>query len=179
MEIEAKLKLSPEALRALEARLGAPESVERQEDRYFRTPDGTALRVRREGERAFVTLKRAFSNVDGLRAREEYEPGVEPSETGLWETIFEALGFPKGLVVSKRRATYRPEPGLVVAIDHVDELGDFVEVEILADDAATALARLGEALGRLGLAELPRESRSYRELLAEKPGGAEARARNG
>lgn len=180
MEIEVKLKLSPERRLALTARLGTPARVEEQEDRYFETGGtGAALRIRREGERACVTLKRAFTEVDGLRAREEYEPSIEPTEVPLWETIFEALGFARGLVVSKRRETYRPEEGLVIALDRVAELGDFVEVEIIAEAAEAALERLAGALDTYGLADLPRETRAYRDLLAEHRRQASPRGQNG
>ena len=168
MEIEAKIPLAPEQLAALRARLGAPDSVQHQRDIYLATAGlPVALRVRQEDERAWVTLKTGFGEVEGIRIREELEPAIRPEDVPTWLAIFERLGLPRGLEVAKTRHTY--ERGDVhVLLDEVAGLGSFVEVEALADEAPAALARLEAAIAELGLGGLPRETRSYRKLLQER-----------
>ena len=55
-------------------------------------------------------------------------------------------------------------------LDEVAELGAFAEVEALAEDAEAAVAKLERAIAELGLADAPRLTESYRELLAKKLG---------
>jgi adenylate cyclase class IV len=54
----------------------------------------------------------------------------------------------------------------------VEGLGTFAEVEALAEDGHSAVAKLEAAIKELGLDGLPRVSESYRELLAKKLGQA-------
>lgn len=168
MEIEAKFRLDASQLQALRERLGPPVETVRQRDVYLETAGlPVALRVRRDGERACVTLKQGFEKVAGIRVREEFEPRIAPDELDTWLTIFERLGFPAGEAVEKTREVYAQPHGVHVLLDQVDGLGSFVEVESVADDATAALAHLEAAIAALGLGAQPRLTRSYRELLRD------------
>lgn len=168
MEIEAKFALGEEARAALRARLGTPAETVRQTDVYLRTAGvPVALRVRRDGARACVTLKRGFEKVQGIRVREELEPAIDPAEIDTWLGIFERLGFPAGETVEKTREVYERPGGVHVLLDEIEGLGSFCEVEAVADDRDAALARLERAIAELGLGDLPRLTRSYRDLLVE------------
>ena len=170
-EVEAKLPLSPEEARRLRALLGEPTAVHRQRDVYVATAGlPVALRVRQDDERAWVTLKSGFTQVAGIKVREEIEPAIRPEDVADWLRLFERLGLPAGLTVAKRREEYALEDGVHVLIDEVEQLGTFAEVEALAEDGAAAVAKLEAAIARLGLGELPREQQSYRELLAARLG---------
>lgn len=165
MEVEAKLALDEASLAALRARLGRPSDTRQQQDTYLVVGDlPVALRVRQDGEQAWVTLKAGFAKVDGIRMREELEPAIRPEEVGLWLQLFERLGMPQREVVSKRREVY-PLEGVEVVIDHVEGLPPYVELEAKGLDGQAALARLEAAILELGLGDRPRESSSYRELL--------------
>lgn len=171
MEVEAKLALDGASLAALRSRLGAPAETRTQQDTYLVVGDlPVALRVRQDGEQAWVTLKSGFAKVDGIRMREEFEPAIRPEEVPLWLTLFERLGMPTKEVVAKRREVY-PQGDVEVVIDHIEGLPTpYVELEAKGLDGAAALARLEGAIAELGLGDRPREGASYRELLRRHRG---------
>ena len=165
MEIEAKIPLTPEQAQALRDRLGPPASIKRQSDVYLATAGlPVALRVREDGEQAWLTLKSGFEQVEGIRVREELEPAIRPEDVPTWLLIFERLGLPRGLTVAKTREEHA-YGGVHVLIDEVDGLGTYCEVESVAEDKDAALAKLEQAISELGLSGLPRVTDSYRELL--------------
>ena len=166
MEIEAKFALTAEEAEALRARLGPPGRTARQRDVYMATAGlPVALRVREDGEQAWVTLKAGFEKVAGIRVREEWEPAIRPEDVATWLTIFERLGLPAGEVVEKARSTWELAHGVHVVIDDVTGLGTYCEVEAVADERDATLARLEAAIAELGLGDHPRITRSYRDLL--------------
>jgi adenylate cyclase class 2 len=172
MEVEAKIPLTAEQAGLLRKRLGEPQARHTQRDLYLATAGlPVALRIRQDDEQAWVTLKTGFQQVQGIKVREELEPGIRPEEVPAWLRMFEALGFPRGLEVAKRRHEY-DMGGFHVLIDEVEGLGTFAEVEALAEDGHSAVAKLEAAIKELGLDGLPRVSESYRELLAKKMGQA-------
>ena len=173
MEIEAKFQLDEARTQALRARLGAPAETIAQRDVYLETAGlPVALRVRSDGHRAFVTLKQGFEKVAGIRVREEFEPAITPGEIDTWLTIFARLGFPAGDTVAKTRAVHHRPGDVHVLIDEIAGLGTFCEVEAVADDRDAALAKLEHAIAELGLNDLPRLTRSYRELQNDAQGRA-------
>ncbi|MEB3285371.1 MAG: class IV adenylate cyclase [Candidatus Sericytochromatia bacterium] len=167
MEIEAKFALDPEDVTRLKAELGPAQHRGLQRDCYLKTGDlPVALRIRQEGNRAWVTLKTGFEKVDGIRVRQEWEPAVQADDTPAWETIFEHLGFPTGEIVEKERETWALNSSVHVVIDEIAGLGTYLEVEVVSSEKLEALARLEAAITQLGLTDKPRITRSYRDLLA-------------
>jgi predicted adenylyl cyclase CyaB len=170
MEVEAKIALTPEQLDALRSRLGLPSATHRQRDIYMKTAGlPVALRIREDDETAFVTLKTGFRMVGGIKVREELEPTIRPDEIPAWLRVFECLGLPRGLEVAKSRESY-DRGDYHVLLDTVEHLGTFAEIEALAEEPEAALAKLEAAIAELGLADAPRITESYRELLAKKLG---------
>lgn len=171
MEVEAKIALDDIQAQALRGFLGTPKAWHAQRDVYLATAGlPVALRVRQDDERAWVTLKSGFSQVGGIKVREEIEPSILPEEVPAWLKLFEHLGLPRGLEVAKRRAEYELMDDVHVLIDEVEGLGTFAEVEALAEDGHAAVAKLEMAIANLGLDGLPRIEESYRELIAKKMG---------
>ena len=186
-EVEQKFRVTDpgvidERLVALAARFREP--VE-QVDRYFNHPcrdfarTDEALRIRRVGDDVAVTWKGPRIDSD-TKTRREMELGlaaVEPLPGGprggqatldRWTELFEALGFRRVRDVAKRRRAARvPWQGTEaeVALDSVDGLGEFVELELQASQgevpqAIACLESLARALGCEGV-----ERQSYLELL--------------
>ncbi len=185
-EVEQKFRVTDHA--AIEARLVAlaarfREPVE-QVDRYFAHPcrdfarTDEALRLRRVGDEVAVTWK--GPRIDSsTKTRRELELGlaeVPPLPGGpgggqaildRWTELLEALGFRRVRDVAKRRRSARvPWQGteVEVALDTVDGLGDFVELELQASQgevpqAIACLESLARELGCEGS-----ERRSYLEL---------------
>ena len=180
IEVEQKFHISDRAgierqLAALNA--GATETVE-QVDCYFNHPardfatSDEALRLRRVGERNYITYKGKKLDATTKTRREievEFSSG-EPSAADV-AALFEALGFTPVAKVCKCRThmTIRWEGHEVsVALDEVDTLGSFVELELIATEREVAQARdcLTSLAHRLALVNV--ERRSYLELLLQQ-----------
>lgn len=176
-EVEVKYRLREPARLRLELELlGATKSpMVSQTDVYFRHPNrdyartDEALRIRRQDGR----LKLAYKGpkVDSItKTREEIEleigSGLQDFEQA--RQLFERLGFSVRAKVQKKRDAYEirfDEQEIAVAVDEVEGVGTFVELEALADadeldEVRQKLLRLAE---RLDLRES--ERRSYLELL--------------
>ncbi|MFI5178722.1 MAG: class IV adenylate cyclase [Vicinamibacterales bacterium] len=150
MAIEHEIKLafsSVEAARQAVTAAGGRLDVSRRllDDRLFDTVDqhlgrgGSALRVRRDGDRAFITFK---GPVEGgpVKSRPEIETAV--GDAGVAEAILVSLGFRRWF----RGEKYREEYLIGKARVTVDEapVGVFVEIEAppdLIDDVAARLGR--------------------------------------
>ena len=147
----------------------------RQVDHYFNHPardfavTDEAFRIRQVGERNFVTYK--GPKIDpATKTRHELELELPAGEEAAdaYRKLFELLGFRFVASVAKTRRTARiKHEGLSfeAALDDVDGLGLFVELETSADEsglerAQAALVSLARQLGLQGV-----ERRSYLELL--------------
>jgi adenylate cyclase class 2 len=157
MEYEVKIRvggLGP--VRRRLAALGirpAGDLVER--DLYFNSPardfgvTDEALRIRSTGEETTLTYKGPKIGLGGVKAREEFIVPVSSGET-LSEILLR-LGFIRTAMVVKRRVTYRVE-GTYVALDEVEGLGSFVEIEAPAGlGEGEAIALIGRVRGMLGI----------------------------
>lgn len=176
-EVEQKFPISDLAavevrLRDLGARFGEPV---RQVDRYFAHParnfaaTDEALRIRRVGNENFITYKGPKLDA-ATKTRREIElplPGGEEHLAQFTE-LLTALGFSVVAEVRKQRRSAKMfwrERAVEAVLDEVEELGTFVELEILADASQLDAARgtLASLATQLGLAKS--ERRSYLELL--------------
>ena len=169
-EIEAKLKIdSPRQIEARLAELGAEFIGElRQTDYHFDDAKATlkkndkALRIRRQvaadRTQLLITYK-GPKEKSNLKKRQEIE--FELSDADAAEKLLGALGFHKTLVVEKRRRLWR-FGGCEVAVDRLDLLGDYLEIEGPDDE------RINSVQESLGLCELPHIPKSYAALIRAK-----------
>jgi len=176
LEIEQKFHLTDaEALRARLASAGAdPLGEVEQCDTYYNHPardfahTDEALRLRRTTTGDHLTYKGPKLDA-ATKTRHEIE--VPLIEVDRWPELLEALGFRQVATVAKRRERYRldrPPYEVEIAIDQVDGVGLFAELEIVADQtqreaAQAALRALADQLHLSGV-----ERRSYLELLMEQ-----------
>lgn len=179
MNLEVELKFPVSSIRDVEhklhkigARLGDPQL---QHDRYYAHPSrdfavtDEAFRTRQVGQRNYVTYKGPKLDRTSKTRREIellLEPGSEISQQS--GELLEALGFTVVAEVRKRRrvATITWQSREVeIALDDVEEVGQFVELEIQAPQSEIEPARsaLASLAAELGLANS--ERRSYLELL--------------
>ena len=189
MEIELKARLLGPLLGQIEKKLdemGAFEGEYEKADSYWLPAKGIlpgfpayGIRVRREQAlsptadepaRALVTVKNK-DIVDGIEANEEREFGV--SDAALFEELARDMGFCMARSKVKRgRVWLVREDGLNVRAElwQVRDLGHFLELEIIAEDAeAQAQERCRKALHalleRLGVSRECIEARPYLALL--------------
>jgi adenylate cyclase class 2 len=182
MHLEVEMKFRAPDLAAVERQLtalgAAWEAPLRHVDAYFRHPcrdfkqTDEALRIRRIGENNFVTYK--GPKLDPLtKTRHELELPLPAGEQGFeqFRELLTRLGFEPSLVVRKcRRSGHVAWQGREVeaALDEVEGLGTFVELEILADESnLTAARQCVQGLAQhLGLTNS--ERRGYLSMLLEQ-----------
>ncbi|MCX6686734.1 MAG: class IV adenylate cyclase [Methanoregula sp.] len=132
--------------------------------RDFKKTD-EALRVRYTDRNITITYKGAKIKNLGIKAREELNTAIESGE--VFGHILSRLGFEKSAEVNKWRENYRYS-NASIALDEVENLGTFIEIEVLADNTtSTATKRIDhikKELGIKGKAILA----SYLELLQAK-----------
>jgi adenylate cyclase class 2 len=178
LEVELKVKITSldpvrERLLALSAEFCGKAH---EHDVYYNAPHrdfgmtDEAVRVRYTNDHAVVTYKGPKIKKFGLKAREELNFSVESGET--FEKMLDRLGFTKTLEVNKWRENYRLGAASI-ALDLVDELGTFAEIEIITgdenDNPTAAIEKIAKEIGADGTPILE----SYLELvLAKRSGGS-------
>ncbi len=179
LEIELKFRLVDESsFRAVLGELFATcLGIESQRDAYFNHPardfaiTDEAVRIRSVGGASHVTYKGPVQGTVA-KTREEIEVGLESGDD--FAQILTRLGFRPTLVVAKQRENWSviwEHRTVNVCLDHVQDVGTFCELELVADsesaastsEAERALWSLAE---RFGLSDPIRKS--YLEMLLEK-----------
>jgi len=159
MEIEAKIRVS--ALEPVRARLRDLKAqhlgVAVERDIYYNAPHrdfgvtDEALRVRYSGGAPVLTYKGPRLPGDGPKAREEI--CVSVVEGDLLEQVLDRLGFRRTAEVVKERDLYRLE-GATIALDTVESLGTFIEIEapmgLFRTEAVRLIHDIAEELGVRG-----------------------------
>ena len=176
-EVELKYPLiDPGPIRvAIESLGGRAAGRRRQIDRYFNHPQrdfartDEALRIRSDADENRITYKGPKIDASSKTRREiELPIGAGATVREQMASLLTALGFQEVFSVAKTRELFAVErSGMVfeIAVDSVDGLGWFVEIEGSADaDSLDSVreAALGIA-GELGLVQ--GERRSYLEML--------------
>lgn len=180
-EVEKKYWLSDleatlSKLNELGLNVGAPRD---QIDRYFAHParDFTqtdeCLRLRSSGEKNYITYKGARIDSTTKTRRELELPLLDGSYGQEFEQLLEVLGFKPMMTIHKLRRKVElewDEYPIEIAIDEIDQLGCFIELETTSD--LEHLDRAKQALGTLAdRLELDRpERRSYLELMTHSLG---------
>jgi adenylate cyclase, class 2 len=169
IEVEVKAR-APQDMAERIAALGATLLVvENHHDLYFNSPQrdfrfsDEALRIRIKEEGARLTYK--GPKLDQT-TKSRLEKTVKIDDPKQMEQILSSLGFVLSAQVRKKRTKYSYE-GLVVALDEVEGLGSFVEVEAAGEgDYEEQRRKVLSIMSKLGLHESIRSS--YLELLEEK-----------
>lgn len=175
MGIEVELKAyiaDPDTVRRRLDDLGSFRRRYRKEDWYFGVlpSEGRSLfRLRHDGGNWVCTFKKK-TLIDGIEHNQETEFSV--SDGIAFRRLSEELGY--SVIVEKRKvgASWHVD-GVVVEVSEVNDLGTFVELELVLPDDSTeeqqreARNRLVAVLERL---EIPRnqiETRPYTKMIYE------------
>jgi adenylate cyclase class 2 len=170
LEIELKVRVdSLDPIRQnLKDRHAEFRGKQHEHDIYYNAPHrdfgstDEALRVRYTDGPALVTYKGKKLQEYGLKAREELNTAVESGE--VFEQILARLGFTKTAEVNKWRENYRLG-NASFALDQVDGLGTFVEIEIMTEiNGADATGQIQKFAKEMGISGEPILA-SYLELL--------------
>lgn len=169
IEVEVKARCDPEVADKILEMGAVLKGTEHHQDVYFNSPNrdfrrtDEALRIRIKEEGAHLTYK--GPKLDSL-TKSRLELTVKLDNPLAMEKILVELGFRPSGEVRKRRTKYT-FGDITFALDDVEGLGSFLEIETLAeDDWADEQERVLEILRLLGLGESIRKS--YLELLEEQ-----------
>ena len=148
-----------------------------EHDIYYNAPHrdfgvtDEAIRVRYTNNHAVVTYKGAKIKTSALKAREELNLLVDSG--AVFEQMLDRLGFTRTAEVNKWRENYRLS-GAAITLDEVEDLGTFVEIEMLAEDEnADTVARIEKIAKEIGVYGEPILA-SYLELLLSKQSAAQS-----
>ena len=172
IEVEVKVKADHEKVLSILKKIGAIKvKVEEQSDTYFAAPHrdfaktDEVLRIRAlEGQNILTYKGPKLDRVS--KTREELETPVEGISA---KKVLIALGFSEAGIVSKRREVF--EVGeIIVCLDAVENLGQFLEVEIITKNEKhieTSRQKLFEFLKQFGFEEKDSIRKSYLEMIQE------------
>ncbi len=179
-EVEQKFPLQgtpEEFVTALEKINAVAEGTVVQEDIYFSHPvrdfreTEEAFRIRSVGDKNIITYKGPLLDKQ-TKTRQEIELLFESGDDNanqMW-AMLRALGFRDVRRVKKTRRIFSATYGsrkFKITLDNVDQLGEFVEVETLANQSDWEAARdtLLNLAAKLNLHDS--ERRSYLKMLVE------------
>jgi len=185
IEVELKFPIQlPETLESVRRRFVASGAVAHlvnvQSDEYLNDPlrdfakQDKALRIRSHDGRYFMTFK--GPGLDAVaKIRHEIEMPLESAACAeQLKQAFFGIGFVSVAKVSKRRETMTvswEDESVEICLDEVDEVGSFVEVELVIEDDGdieSAKQTLLSLAKNVGLSEPIKTS--YLELLLERRG---------
>lgn len=182
-EVEQKYRIDgqSETMVARLLELGAKAMGDiRQSDHYFNHPvrdfatTDEALRIRSVGEQNWLTWK--GPKIDQkTKTRREIEPALGDGARTAEEIseVLTILGFHSVEIVRKLRKQFelvRRSRRFEFAVDFVDDVGEFLEVELLAEQEELVAAQqsLKDLCDELGLAESSIVRKSYLGMLLER-----------
>ncbi|WP_297437771.1 class IV adenylate cyclase [Thermococcus sp.] len=164
MEVEVKFRVDFNSVMRRIERIGAEFVHEEiQEDLYFLLPYPQLLRVRRISNlgRSFLTYKL----IKDPGQNEEFdEIEVEVSDFETTVEILRRLGYEEDVWVKKYRRVYRLGD-VTFELNRVENLGDFLDIEVITEDVAEAKRKIWETAEMLGLSRADVEPRLYQELM--------------
>ena len=169
IEVEVKARAQEDTQEKITAMGAKPLKVENHHDLYFNSPlrdfkvSDEALRIRIKEEGARLTYKGPKLDQE-TKSRLEWT--VKIDDPVQMEQILLVLGFELSAEVCKRRTKYS-FGDIVIALDEVEGLGSFLEVEAVGDIGwEMQRTKVLSVLAGLGLGGSIRSS--YLELLEEK-----------
>jgi adenylate cyclase class 2 len=184
IEVELKVPLeSPDQIRQQLKRLDALElNSEIQHDDYFDHPcrsfatSDEALRVRTresisgiEANFAVQELTYKGPKLDAV-SKTRVELSTDLTETTNILAMLDHLGFTHVARITKRRTFYRLDK-VIVSLDDVDDLGWFLELEVIVDskdDVTSTLDQLFSIIQELGIDPKSSIRESYLELYLDQ-----------
>lgn len=179
LEVEVKIKVNNEDIvNKLESLAFVKTSIVYEHDIYFNgehknlKEEDKALRVREykdyeEGKSRFLLNFKGPRIDSSTMTREETEFEIPSFESG--ESLFNGLGFYKAGEVEKIRVHYDKDE-IECCLDKVTGLGEFFEIEIMAEEADydDAMSRIKDLLAKLNLSIEDSIRRSYLGMLQDK-----------
>lgn len=175
IEVERKFRLSDQQKQVIRKKLQDQDSsanIVRQTDKVFlQGIDSFAefaqgmpiMRLRTEGNTTTLTYKRRIND-----AGDSIEHELMISNADTMQAILAEMDYRLVTKVEKNRLEVK-QGSIAFALDTVDELGSFLEIEILAEDTdslAELERQIMNAAKEYGLGEADIESKKYDQMMA-------------
>jgi len=180
IEVELKFPLlnSEELIGKLSRLIGSGNGSELQKDTYYvpahrnfleKKPVSEWLRLRESKEGFSLNYKKYHNEEGDAVSCDEFESKVENLEA--MKKLLESLDFEEIVCVSKERKIWNYK-NVEIAIDAIEGLGEFIELEAKGDFASVdeAEEHLHSVLGELGAKVGEQDFKGYPFLLLEKRG---------
>lgn len=171
IEVKARITAVADLLPRAQALAGTDAELIEQDDTFFVVPHGRLkLREFADGSAELIHYHRA----DSAQAKaSDYVRVPVPDAKALREALQRGCGL-LGRVRKKRWLLIVEEGGFStrVHLDRVDQLGDFMELEVVlkpGQSDADGAARARQLMGDLGLDTSPQLSGSYLDILMASP----------
>ena len=182
IEVEIKIPVDENTFSAIQNKLKTSSTFvnnEREIDEYF-TPIHRNfllpefpfewLRLRNKKSSVILTYKHYHPEDSEIKTHcDEFETEIKNIEQ--FQKIIDALNFKKLVTVDKSREVYRLNE-FEFALDRVEELGNFIEIEALKDFGGieATRAKLFEIAKSFGITVTNFDKRGYPYLLMKKKG---------
>ena len=170
--LEFKTRLDdPKAALARARALGAELWGDlRQTDTYFNVPAGRLKLRETAGQQAELIVYER--DEDAAERSSDYQVARTPDPAALLDVLTRALGV---IAVVRKRRTLVTLDTTRIHLDNVEQLGGFLEVEVIVgEDEAAAKARFDSLLAGLGYTLADGIRASYLDLTLEHQGEARA-----
>jgi adenylate cyclase class 2 len=175
MEVETKFRTDDlEALRSKLINMGAVFSkVTTQIDEYFKPkgrerevqrPGSFILRIRIEGDKSTFTYKN-LTDRTGVWVEHE----TEISDPAEMKNILTKAGFSQLFTITKTRTTGHIGE-LELCLDHVKELGDYLEIALDSENGEEAKQKISDFMAKIGISEKDVEHRGYAAIISQNMG---------
>ncbi|MGO8754660.1 MAG: class IV adenylate cyclase [Gallionellaceae bacterium] len=152
-----------------------PPVLEEQEDLYYTSAhkdfikSEECLRIRTTGDMAELTWKPP-TTVEMTTDQQYWKEEIDINISGQGQLVMrllERLDFILYVKVAKKRYSYKVDVDTEIALDYVDPLGVFVEIETIASNTNLARAKNEAFASQLGLQAAQRVFRPYRDMVKE------------
>ena len=171
IEVEAKIKIpAPEKFRKLARGIGRLIEEEKKIDDYYTlSPKGKypkkSLRVRKKNAHYEINFKQKLSYIKGIHAKDERE--FQVTDINNFIKLIEDFGFRKWLTKIKDSEVYEIKKNFHLEINHVKNLGWFIEIEFLATEKEIPKARkeILQVIKKLGLSQRQVIKDGYTKML--------------
>lgn len=129
------------------------------------TLETVRVRCEQKGDSVCYKYRHLDPTTKKTTHRDEYETKVENGATML--DILQKLGYTEQTVVSKRRETYVVDDTFEVVFDDVDNVGQFIEVElkVSVDNAKVGLTRIEDLIKKIGITQFKQYDRGYIHMI--------------
>ncbi|MDO8460569.1 MAG: class IV adenylate cyclase [Nanoarchaeota archaeon] len=174
IEVEIKIKISsPQQFRKKASGLGKFIGIEKKIDDYYTLEELShypkkSLRIRKRKGQYEVNFKQKLSYINGAHAKKEYE-FIIPDIKDFLDLIKE-FGFKKWLHKEKISEVYEIKKNFHIEINHVKNLGWYLEIEYLATPSEIKEGRkeIDKIINKLGITNEPIIKQGYTKLLWNK-----------